>query len=63
MAQYSPQYRAQDIPPLDRRITETEYETVLDHAWELGLDRCFAQEFESSETLVPDFREADPFGD
>ena len=62
MAQYAPQYRAGEMPPLDRRITQAEYEAVVDWAWELGLDRCFVQEFESSETLVPDFRRAEPFG-
>jgi hypothetical protein len=34
----------------------------LDHAWELGLERSFVQEYESSEVLVPDFRKANPFG-
>jgi putative pyruvate formate lyase activating enzyme len=61
MAQYSPQYKARLVPPLDRRISEAEYEMVLDCALELGLDRCFVQEFESSETLIPDFRKAHPF--
>jgi putative pyruvate formate lyase activating enzyme len=61
MAQYSPQYKAVNMPPLDRRIGETEYETVLDSALELGLDRCFVQEIESSEVLIPDFRKAHPF--
>jgi putative pyruvate formate lyase activating enzyme len=61
MAQYSPQHKARNLPPLDRRISAAEYERVLDWAWELGLDRCFVQEVESSETLVPDFTKADPF--
>jgi putative pyruvate formate lyase activating enzyme len=62
MAQYAPQYKARDLPPLHRKITEAEYEAVLDYAWELGLERCFVQEYESSEVLVPDFRKASPFG-
>jgi putative pyruvate formate lyase activating enzyme len=61
MAQYSPQHMAGSTPPLDRRISDAEYERVLDYALELGLDRCFVQEFESSETLIPDFRKAYPF--
>jgi putative pyruvate formate lyase activating enzyme len=61
MAQYSPQYKARAMPPLDRRVNAAEYEAVLDCAWELGLDRCFVQEYESSETLLPDFRRANPF--
>ena len=62
MAQYAPQYKAKTMPPLDRKISREEYERVLDWAWELGLERCFVQEVESSEALVPDFRRADPFG-
>jgi putative pyruvate formate lyase activating enzyme len=61
MAQYSPQYKARSMPPLDRKISREEYERVLDRAWELGLERCFVQEAESSEALVPDFLQADPF--
>jgi putative pyruvate formate lyase activating enzyme len=61
MAQYSPQYKAVGVPPLDRRISEREYEAVLDYALELGLDRCFVQEFESSDLLIPDFRNVHPF--
>jgi len=61
MAQYSPQYKAKNIPPLHRKISSAEYETVLDYALELGLGHCFIQEFESSETLVPDFRKVNPF--
>jgi putative pyruvate formate lyase activating enzyme len=49
------------MPPLDRKISREEYERVLDRAWELGLERCFVQEAESSEALVPDFLQADPF--
>jgi putative pyruvate formate lyase activating enzyme len=62
MAQYSPQFKAKNIPPLNRRISYTEYETVLDDALALGLDHCFIQELESSESLLPDFRQVDPFG-
>jgi len=62
MAQYAPQYKAKDIPPLHRKISAAEYEAVLDIALELGLEQCFIQEYESSEILVPDFRQADPFG-
>jgi putative pyruvate formate lyase activating enzyme len=61
MAQYSPQYKGGDMPPLDRRISAAEYEAVLDCALELGLEHCFVQEYESSEELVPDFRKAHPF--
>jgi putative pyruvate formate lyase activating enzyme len=61
MAQYSPQYKAMRLVPLDRKVSEAEYEMVLDYALELGLERCFVQEIESSEMLVPDFRKTSPF--
>lgn len=61
MAQYSPQYKAMRLVPLDRRVSEAEYEMVLDYALQLGLERCFVQEIESSEMLVPDFRKTNPF--
>jgi putative pyruvate formate lyase activating enzyme len=61
MAQYSPQFKARNIAPLDRRISAVEYERVLDYALELGLDNCFIQEVESNALLIPDFRKADPW--
>jgi len=61
MSQYSPQFKACGMPPLDRRITLVEYQRVVDYAWELGLESCLVQEMESSENLIPDFREESPF--
>lgn len=61
MAQYSPQFKARGMPPLDRKITLAEYDRVLDEALALGLGNCFVQECESSETLLPDFRRETPF--
>jgi len=61
MAQYSPQYKARDLPPLDRAITEREYEAVLEMALDLGLERCFVQAVESKAAFLPDFSRADPF--
>jgi putative pyruvate formate lyase activating enzyme len=61
MSQYAPHYRARSHPPLHRKITAVEYERVLDQALSLGLDNCFIQELESSDTLVPDFAQTEPF--
>lgn len=61
MSQYAPHYRARSHPPLDRKITAFEYEHVLDQALSLGLDNCFVQELVSSDTLVPDFAQTQPF--
>jgi putative pyruvate formate lyase activating enzyme len=61
MSQYSPQYKARSIPPLDRRVSVREYERVVDHALELGLENCFIQQLGSSDVLVPNFRKRRPF--
>ncbi len=37
MSQYNPQHKAYDYPEISRRITTDEYNTVVDHAKELGL--------------------------
>ncbi len=61
MAQYSPQYKAASIPPINRRISRREYEDVLEIALELGLENCYVQELGSSHVLLPDFRRRRPF--
>lgn len=58
MSQYTPMYRAQDMPHLKRRLTTFEYQSVVDHALELGFTRCFVQERTSaSQVYVPDWNE------
>jgi putative pyruvate formate lyase activating enzyme len=39
MDQYRPCYRAMDMPPLDRRITRSEYREAVQQALEAGLRR------------------------
>ncbi len=39
MDQYRPCYKARDLPPLDRRVTQEEYHRALDAAREAGLHR------------------------
>lgn len=56
MAQYLPCGRAKDMPPLNRRITQQEYDQVVDHLIALGMENGFAQELSSaSETYIPPF--------
>ncbi|SEM11938.1 putative pyruvate formate lyase activating enzyme [Syntrophus gentianae] len=62
MSQYSPQHKARKHPPLNRTLTEREYDAVIAYALELGLENAFVQEYESSETYLPDFSRPDPFG-
>ena len=56
MSQYTPFYHAEDYPEINRRITTYEYEKVLDHALNLGLDLGYMQERSSAkEEYTPPF--------
>jgi putative pyruvate formate lyase activating enzyme len=61
MSQYSPQYRAHEYPEIARPITRTEYDAVVHHAMELGLENAFIQEMSSRKDLLPDFDRETPF--
>ena len=56
MAQYLPFGDVEGLDQLDRRLTEEEYESVVDHLMELGLEDGFVQELSSSdEKYIPAF--------
>jgi len=56
MAQYFPAHRADEAPPLNRCLTKSEYEQVVNRLLELGLENGYVQELEAaSEEYVPDF--------
>ena len=56
MRQYTPLYRAADFPPLHRRLTTFEYESVVTAARELGMERVYVQGVEAvGAQYVPDF--------
>ncbi len=61
MAQYAPLHVAKKYPELMTPIAKTEYEAILDLAWELNLDNAFVQEIESRECGIPDFSKENPF--
>lgn len=61
MSQYSPQYKACDIPELNRTLTGEEYDEITDYALELGLENAFIQTPESQQTYLPDFDKTLPF--
>ena len=55
MRQYTPMERVQNMPPLNRTITEEEYEAVLSWMYLNDLDG-FTQEAEAaSQEFIPDF--------
>ncbi|MBQ1868102.1 radical SAM protein [Selenomonas sp.] len=59
MNQYTPMYRAAEHKGMNRKLTTFEYESVVDHAVELGITNCYVQQGQTaSEKFVPDFNGA-----
>ena len=61
MAQYAPRYRAREYPGIDRRLRQSEYDQIVEHAIALGLENAFVQELTSQDRYVPDFEDQNPF--
>lgn len=62
MAQYFPTHKALEMPLLDRKIRQGEYDRVLAALDARGLENGWAQEFEASEYYKPEFEDRDrPF--
>lgn len=61
MSQYHPSLQVEGFPSLDRTITKEEYETVVAKFETLGFYKGWLQEFESSNTYLPDFDKSLPF--
>lgn len=56
MSQYTPFGKIEHLPELERRITQREYEKVLDAALSLGFETLFTQKPSSAdEGFIPDF--------
>lgn len=56
MNQYTPLPHVADIPELNRKVTSTEYDRVLDFALRIGIENGFFQEGEAaSESFIPEF--------
>ena len=56
MRQYTPLYRAAEFPPLHRRLTTFEYESVVAAARDLGMECVYVQSAEAvGAQYVPDF--------
>ncbi len=50
MSQYTPFGDIDSFPELKRKITKREYDSVIDYALSLGIDKAFYQDFESADT-------------
>lgn len=56
MNQYTPLPHVQKYPELNRKITEAEYDELIDYAIELGIENGFVQEGETAEeSFIPAF--------
>ena len=58
MNQYTPLPHVEKYPEINRRITEEEYDELVDFAIELGVENGFIQEGETAEeSFIPEFNE------
>ena len=56
MSQYTPLKNVHDYPELNRKITEDEYDELVDYALELGIENAFVQEGDcAEESFIPCF--------
>ena len=56
MNQYTPLPHVEKYPELNRRVTEAEYDALIDYAIELGVENGFVQEGETAEeSFIPAF--------
>jgi len=56
MNQYTPLPQVKRFPELDRRISEKEYEQLVDYAIALGVENAFIQDGDTAaESFIPDF--------
>lgn len=56
MNQYTPLDSVKNFPEINRKLTEEEYEEVIDYAIELGVENGFIQEGDTaSESFIPEF--------
>ncbi len=56
MNQYTPLPQVKDYPEINRKVTEAEYEELVDYAIDLGVEHGFIQEGETAEeSFIPAF--------
>ena len=58
MNQYTPLAHVKNFPEINRKVTDSEYDDVIDFALSLGIENAFIQEGETAkESFIPDFNE------
>lgn len=56
MNQYTPQENLKDFPQLQRKVTQREYEKVINYAISIGITHAYIQEGNTAkESFIPDF--------
>ena len=56
MNQYTPLPQVKNYPEIDRKVTEEEYDELVDYAIDLGVENGFIQEGETAEeSFIPEF--------
>lgn len=56
MSQYTPLPHVADYPEINRKVTEAEYQSLVNYASELGIEKAFIQTGEAaSESFIPAF--------
>ena len=56
MNQYTPLKTVSQFPEINRKITDVEYDDVVDFALSLGIENAFIQEGGTAEeSFIPDF--------
>lgn len=56
MSQYTPMPNVENIPELNRKISEKQYEAMVDYALGIGIKNAFVQDGSSAtESFIPDF--------
>ena len=56
MNQYTPPSQALPFPELNRRLTDREYDEIVDYAIEIGVEDAYIQEGETAqESFIPPF--------
>lgn len=57
MSQYTPVGDLSDYPEINKRVTEAEYDELLDFCADMGMDNAYCQDISSAtEDFIPDFK-------
>lgn len=57
MSQYTPMPECEKYPEINRKLTETEYENIIDFCLSLGIEDAYIQEGDAAqESFIPEFR-------